>query len=68
MDISLAFETFAITFQYIIRWMQVHGFTLFGVYYSFFDIEIAGLVVGFVLTHLPVWGDTEFEFLGDDDT
>lgn len=66
MDITFAFESLVVAFQYVIHWMQTHGFSLFGTYYSFFNIEVAALLVGFVLTHLPVWGDTEFEYIGDD--
>lgn len=66
MDISSAFESLTITFTLVIQWMQNHGFTLFGTYYSFFNIELAALLAGFVLTHLPIWGDTEFEYIGDD--
>ena len=51
MDISSAFESLTITFTLVIQWMQNHGFTLFGTYYSFFNIELAALLAGFVLTH-----------------
>lgn len=67
MDISSAFETLVISLTYVIQWNQLHGFTLFGTFYSFFNIEIAALLAGFVLTHLPIWGDTEFVYIGDDE-
>lgn len=67
MDISDAFTTLTIIFSDIILWNQTHGFTLFGTFYSFFNIEIAALIAGFVLTHLPVWGDTKFEEVDSDE-
>lgn len=66
MDISSAFESLVNVFNMIIHSMQTHGITLFGTYYSFFNIELAILLGGFVLSHLPIWGDSEFDDIGDD--
>lgn len=67
MEFTWGFETLSYTFLYVVHFMQEHGITFNGTFYSFFNIEIAALIAGFVLSRLPIWGDTDAHTIGDDD-
>ena len=58
-DITLVFENISSCFRDIISWLQNNGITLYGVFYSYFNIDIAILIISVVLCNLPFGTDSE---------
>lgn len=69
MDINLVFTWLWGQFEQVILWEQLHGITVWGKTFSFFDISV-GLFASWLITRLiPIFGDpededTEYDYFG----
>ena len=63
-DITDAFSVLLTSLTSVVTFAKTHGFYFYGVFYSYFNITLAGLAMATILHNLPVFRDQEED---DDD-
>lgn len=58
-DLSPAFDVVYDYFYWAYTWMNLHGFRLWGLTFSYFDVAIGVAATFLLCTLIPIFGDPE---------